>query len=170
MGEALFDPLGILRVLHAHEVRLVLIGGLAARAWGSPMITQDVDIAYARDRENLERLAAALRELRATLRGAPPGLPFRLDAATLRAGDHFTFQTTLGPLDCIGTPSGASEFEALVRTSSDIDVGGMSIRIASLDELMRMKRAAGRLKDLRALEELGGVRDELEGRPPTWQP
>lgn len=165
-----FDPVGLLRVLSVHDVRFVLIGGLAARAWGTPVITQDVDICYARDRQNLERLAAALGELGATLRGAPPDLPFRLDAATLRAGDHFTFQTLLGPLDCLGAPSGASGFEALAHTSGEIDVNGVSVKVASIDELIRMKRAAGRPKDLRALEELGAVRDELEARPPSWRP
>ncbi|MGH2472816.1 MAG: hypothetical protein ACRDG6_10490, partial [Candidatus Limnocylindria bacterium] len=71
-----FDPTAILRVLDAHEVKFVLIGGVSGNLHGSTTLTEDIDIAYARDRQNLERLAAALRDLRATLRGAPKGLPF----------------------------------------------------------------------------------------------
>jgi hypothetical protein len=170
LSQERFEPVEVLRVLATHRVRFVLIGGLAARAWGSPMITRDVDVCYARDLPNLDRLSAALREIHATLRGAPEDLPFRLDARTLAAGDHFTFQTSLGPLDCLGTPAGSGGFDALDRTSSEMDVDGIKISVASVDDLMRMKRAAGRNKDLRALEELGAVRDELEGRPPTWSP
>jgi len=93
MTEPAFDPLGALRTLSAHGVRFVLIGGYAAALRGSPMLTGDLDICFARDDANLEALAAALREggLQATLRDAPEDVPFRLDAATLKAGDHFTF-------------------------------------------------------------------------------
>ena len=64
-----FDPIAALRVLQRHDVRFVIIGGVAARLWGSPTMTNDVDICYDRARSNLERLAAALQELDARLRG-----------------------------------------------------------------------------------------------------
>src|SRR5436309_11737771 len=86
-----FDPLAVLRTLVRHEVRFVLIGGYAAAIRGSPVITGELDICHARDDDNLDRLAAALRKRGATLRGAPSDVPFRLDAASLKAGDHFTF-------------------------------------------------------------------------------
>src|SRR2546430_14524783 len=89
-----------------HEVKFVVVGGVSGNLHGSTTLTEDIDIAYARDRQNLERLAAALRDLGATLRGAPKELPFKLDAATLRAGLNFTFSTRLGPLDCIGEAAG----------------------------------------------------------------
>jgi hypothetical protein len=76
-----FDPLGTLRTLSEHRVRFVLIGGFAAALRGSPMITGDIDICYARDDANLRALAAALGALDATLRGAPPDVPFQLDVA-----------------------------------------------------------------------------------------
>src|SRR5436309_7741556 len=93
-----FDPLAVLCTLVRHEVRFVLIGGYAAAIRGSPVITGDVDICYARDDDNLEQLAAALGKLGATLRGAPPDVPFRLDAGSLKSGDHFTFSTKAGAL------------------------------------------------------------------------
>src|SRR6266508_392331 len=93
VSEPPFDPLAGLRALVERGVRFVLIGGYAAALRGSPMITGDVDICHARDRENLARLAAALQGLRARLRGGPPDVPFLLEAPTLEAGDHFTFAT-----------------------------------------------------------------------------
>src|SRR5207253_7708068 len=85
-----FQPKPILRTLLEHGVDFVLIGGLAGIARGSSYPSYDVDIAYGRDPENLKRLASALRELGATLRGAPSAIPFKLDARTLKAGSHFT--------------------------------------------------------------------------------
>lgn len=161
-----FDPLGILRTLAQHEVRFVLIGGLAGAVRGSPVITGDVDVCYARDTANLERLAAALRALGARLRGVPEDVPFRPDAATLRAGDHFTFATALGPLDCLGTPAGTEGFRDLDASATTEDLDGLRVRVASLDDLIRMKRAAGRPQDRVALEWLEALRDELTDRGP----
>jgi hypothetical protein len=85
-----FDPLEFFHVLDRHKVRFVVIGGVAARLFGSPTVTRDTDICYARDRGNLERLSRALSELRVRLRGADEDVPFVLDPRTLAAGDHFT--------------------------------------------------------------------------------
>lgn len=164
MSEPDFRPLDVLHVLARHGVRFVLIGGLASTARGSPVITGDIDICYARDPDNLERLAAALRELNARLRGRgiPDDLPFQLDAATLEAGDSFTFVTSAGSVDILGTPSGTSGFRDLVAGASELEIGGLPVMVASLDDLIRMKRAASRTKDLEHLEWLLALRDETE--------
>ncbi len=109
-------------------------------------------------------MARALSALNATSRGAPADVPFLLDARTLREGDHFTFMTDAGPLDILGAPSGArGGYDELDRTATDIDLGdGLVVRVAALEDLMRMKRAAGRPKDLIELEVLGALRDELD--------
>jgi hypothetical protein len=160
-ARAEFQPEAVIRLLGRHEVRWVLIGGLAAITHGAPVVTQDVDICYARDGDNLRVLAAALDEARAELRGADPGLPFRIDAKTLEAGDAFTFTTDVGWLDLLGTPSGTSGFEDLARTADVFDLFGYRVLVASIEDLIRMKRAAGRPKDLLAVEELGALREEL---------
>lgn len=155
-----FDPERLIQVLHAHGVRYVLIGGLAGRLWGSPTITNDVDICYARDRSNLESLAAAIRELSAKLRGVREDVPFLLDARTLEAGDHFTFTTDAGNLDCLATSSGSSGYESLVRTAVVMEIAGIEVKIAAIEDLLAMKRAAGHPKDLVEVEILSAVREE----------
>lgn len=159
-----FQPESVIRLLGRHRVRYVLIGGLAAITHGAPSVTQDVDLCYARDDENLRRLADALVEANAELRNADPGLPIRLDARMLKAGDAFTFTTDVGWLDLLGTPAGTSGYEDLARTADTFDVFGYRVLVASLEDLIRMKRAAGRPKDLLMLEELGALREVTGGR------
>lgn len=157
-----FQPEAVIGLLGDHDVRYVLIGGLAAVTHGAPIVTQDVDICYARDPDNLEQLAAALQKVHAYLRGADPGLPFRLDARTLAMGDAFTFTTDLGWIDILATPAGTEGYDDLARTADAFQLFGHRVLIAAVDDLIRMKRAAGRPKDLLAIEELGALRQELD--------
>ena len=160
-----FQPDEVLRLLNRHEVRYVLIGGLAAILHGSPTLTRDIHICHARDNVNLVRLADALREVNARLRGAPAGLPFRLYAKTLANGDSFTFTTDLGALDILATPAGTTGYDDLMRTADALQAFGEEFHVASLEDLIRMKRAAGRPKDRVELEILGALRDEIDRRP-----
>jgi len=158
-----FDPFAALRTLQAHGVNFVVIGGFAARLMGSPSITNDTDVCYARARDNLERLAAALDELGARLRGVDDEVPIVLDAGTLERGENFTFVTSAGSLDVLGTPAGTRGFEELAANAARLDIGdGLSVDVADIDDLMRMKRAAGRPKDRIELEVLAAVREERE--------
>ena len=140
-----------------------MIGGVAGTLHGSPSITQDLDVCYDRRADNLECLAEALVSINARLRGAPPDVPFILDAKTLARGDTFTFDTEVGPLDLLGTPYGSGGFDALARNAQKFELDGLPVLVASLDDLMAMKRASGRTKDLVELENLGALRDEISG-------
>jgi hypothetical protein len=158
-----YEYLDALEILAKHRVRFVVIGGIAANLRGSTTLTQDIDVCYARDGDNLGRLAKALKELQARLRGAPSDVPFVLDAKTLAMGDHFTFVTEAGSLDILGHPSGIpGGYEELERAADEMDLGSFSVKVASIDDLIRMKRAAGRAKDLVELEILGALRDEID--------
>ena len=161
-----YEFLDALETLAKHRVRFVVIGGLGGRLRGSTTVTDDVDVCYARDPDNLERMAGALKELHATLRGAPKDVPFLLDARTLKMGDNFTFDTVAGKLDILGHPSGIpAGYEELERTADEMSLGmGLTVRVASIDDLIRMKRAAGRPKDLIEIEVLGALRDEIDER------
>jgi hypothetical protein len=157
-----FQPAAVIGLLNRHGVRYVLIGGLAAALRGSPSVTQDVDICHARDEQNLKLLAAALVEIHALLRGAPPDLPFRLDALTLARGDAFTFTTDLGWLDILATPSGTAGYDELAANADRIEAFDETFLVASIDDLIRMKRAAGRPRDRAEVEILGALRDEID--------
>jgi hypothetical protein len=159
-----FDPIGLLKLLVEHGVEFVLIGGIAAAARGSPSTTVDLDVCYRRTADNLRRLAGALRAGDARLRGVDEDVPFLLDPATLEAGDHFTLTTSLGDLDLLGTPAGTAGYEDLEPRATEVDLEDVTIKVASLEDLIRMKRSAGRPKDRAELEILAALRDELEGR------
>lgn len=141
-------------------VRFVVIGAVAGRILGSPTLTRDLDVCCARNPENLEALAAVLRQVHARLRGVDRDVPFRLDAKTLAAGDSFTFTTDLGDLDVLGTPSGTKGYDDLVIDAQTVQIDGRDVLVASIDDLIRMKRAAGRPKDLVEIEILGALREE----------
>ncbi|MHB8643808.1 MAG: hypothetical protein ACYDA3_13085 [Gaiellaceae bacterium] len=142
----------------------MLAGGLAGVVLGSAFQTGDVDVVYERSRDNLERLAAALQELDATLRGAPKDVPFILDARTLAAGQNFTFDTPYGSLDILGDAAGAPKYDVLRADANTHDIGGVSIHVSSIDHLIAMKEAAGRSKDKLMVSEYKLLADEIRRR------
>lgn len=150
----------LLDVLHQGHVQFVIVGGVAATIHGSARLTADLDVVYARDRENLERLVSALQPLEPYLRGAPPGLPFRFDAETLRKGLNFTLNTTFGPLDLLGEIAGLGGYESALRHSIEVQLFGAATRCLDLEALIRAKRAAGRPRDLETIAELEAIREE----------
>jgi hypothetical protein len=151
----------LLRALAAHDVAFVIIGGVALVLHGSARVTQDLDICYARDDENLQRLSGALTPFLPTLRGAPPDLPFSLDPPTLNAGLNFTLQTAAGDVDLLGEVSGVGGFADIAATADVQQLYGLRVLVMSLDALERAKRAAGRLKDLADLAEIRILRARL---------
>jgi predicted nucleotidyltransferase len=135
-------------------VRFIIVGGAAATLHGSARLTQDLDLVYARDAENIRRLTAALAPFQPYLRGAPAGLPFRFDEATVRRGLNFTLTTTLGDIDLLGEIIGGGGFDALVSDATEVEVFGARCLCLDLPKLVEVKRAAGRPKDLEAIAEL----------------
>lgn len=156
---------GLIRRLGSAEVRFVLIGGFAGTILGSPRTTVDLDIVYARNEENLTRLAGALESLSPRLRGAPDGLPFELNVATLERGLNFTLTTTLGDLDLLGEVVGGGTYEELLPHTRRLNVFDTDVAVVTLPQLIRLKRAAGRPRDLAALAELEALLDEQRGEP-----
>jgi hypothetical protein len=154
----------VLGAFERNRVQYILIGGQAGIVWGSPLLTEDFDAVYARDRDNLERVVAALRELHARVRvpGVDEERPFQLDATTLERGFNFTFGTDAGPVDLLGLPAGVDGFPELEPNSVQVQIAGHRVRVAALDDLIRMKVAAGRPKDRAAVETLVALRDERE--------
>lgn len=157
-----FDPERLLRALVTGDVRFVLIGGWAAKLQGSPTVTADIDICYSRDRENLHRLSAALSGLGLRLRGITGEVPFELDVRTLQAGDMFTLSSAAGDVDLIGSPAGVGGFEDLMAHADILDLDGLLVPVASVDDLIAMKTAAGRPKDRIEVEILMALKEEIQ--------
>jgi predicted nucleotidyltransferase len=150
----------VARRLNEVGVRYIVIGGWAAILHGAARSTNDVDVVYARDADNLRSLAEALRPWDPYLRGAPAGLPFRLDEATLRAGLNFTLTTTHGDVDILGEVAGGGTHEALLPFTQEVTAFGQTFRVVTLERLIQLKRAAGRPKDLEAIAELQALLEE----------
>lgn len=154
------DVGALLRPLVEHGVDFVLIGGMAGIVRGSNYPSYEVDIAYSRDRTNLGRLVAALKEIGVSLRGAPEDLPFQLEVRTLENGANFTFSTPVGDLDVLADVAGIKSFEELRGAAEQHELAGVNVPVASLDHLIAMKRAANRPKDRIMVEEYLAISDE----------
>lgn len=153
----------LVRLLADGDVDFVVVGGLAAVVHGSAYVTHDVDVCYGRSATNVDRLCGALARAHPTLRGAPQGLPFRLDPPTVAAGLNFTLDTDLGALDILGEVQGLGAYPQVAEHSETVDLFGRSVRVLTLEALIRAKRAAGRRKDLLLIPELEAL---LELRKP----
>ncbi|MGH2940877.1 MAG: hypothetical protein ACRDPE_22470 [Solirubrobacterales bacterium] len=162
MSERSFSPQEIFAALDRHAVDYVTIGGVAANAHGSRRLTLDVDIVPAPEEPNYERLAAALDELGApatavdsAFRSLDPRDPFDLARANV-----LKLATAAGDLDVLNGAPGAPPYGDLRRRAVEVEVRGTPVRIASLDDLIAMKRASGCDKDLRDIAELTAPEDK----------
>lgn len=160
------DFAGLLGALVGSEVDFIIVGGVAATVHGSARLTQDVDVVYGRDEDNLERLVAALHPLEPYLRGAPGGLPFEWTPATLRRGLNFTLTTSLGDINLLGEITGGGGYRDLLPHSFAVDLFGHACRCLDLPWLIHTKRAAGRPRDLDAIAELEVLLDEARAAGP----
>lgn len=164
-------PEQLVAALDRHGVEYLVVGGVAARAYGATRETRDFDCVVRRARDNLDRLAAAMRALNARLRVEgltdveAARLPVRIDAMTLNALEISTWSTDAGDLDVLvdipGRDGGRRTFEDLVGRAHVLDFGGLSVRVAGLDDIIASKEWAGRPKDRAALPELRSLRDGL---------
>lgn len=143
------DPELLIRTLAKHAVRYVLIGAVAARLYGFPRMTADADITPAKDPENMQRLAAALRELDARVytESVPEGLAFDCSPSLLARADLWNLTTAAGRLDVAFVPSGTAGYADLIRNAVSFDVFGATLAVASLEDIIRSKQAADRPQD-----------------------
>ena len=161
-----FRPSALLSRLAAARVDYVVVGGFAGLMHGMTLPTRDLDICCATDTGNLDRLGQMLVDLGARLRGVAADIPFVPDGRTLRRTQILTLDTSAGPLDLLVDPSGSPGYAALSDRALRVEWADTTIKVASLEHLIAMKRAAGRPKDLLALEELQAIQRILRERGP----
>jgi hypothetical protein len=140
----------ILKVLRDHGVDFVIIGATAALLQGVPIAaTLDLDVTAATTKANLKRLESALRELEARLRLPDPEapVPAALNARMLAGLSVVTMMTRFGPFDLLFTPAGSPGYDALKQRAVEVAPFRLAMRVATIEDLIAMKRAAGREKD-----------------------
>jgi len=144
------DPERLLETLSRHRVKFVLIGALAARLHGFPRLTADADITPAGDKPNLGRLAAALKELDAKVytESVPAGLAFDCSPAALARARMWNLVTSAGRMYIAFEPAGVEGYDDLKKDAERFEAFGVRFLVASLDDIIRSKEAAGRPKDL----------------------
>lgn len=155
-----FDARKLYKALAHHEVEYVTIGGIAIQAHGGQRLTQDLDLAVAASEENFKRLESALRELDARILG-PDGRRSREtpSAPLLASSEQWHLITIHGPLDVITLPAHLGSFTDMRARAHEVRLGDLSIPIAHRDDLLKMKRAAGRPQDLADVQLLESLDD-----------
>lgn len=172
-GEApALDRAALLAALAEHGAKFVLVGGVAGQVYGATRVTKDLDICPDWSSENLERVAAALRDLGARMKigeGSIELLEVALDAKTLANVEIVPWRTRAGDVDILlGIPSTSryelARYEQLIVNATTIDVDGFRVAVASLADIIRSKEVADRPKDREALQELRLIEDRYRGR------
>jgi uncharacterized nucleotidyltransferase DUF6036 len=157
------DALALLRALREHDVEFVVIGGFSLAAHGVVRGTKDLDVVPEPSRPNLERLMAALRDLGAEpLELAdfrPEELPYPLSVEGLEAGGNWALATRHGRLDVMQYVEAVESYAQLRASAEDLQLSDqVSYSFAGLDDLVAMKRAAGRPQDLIDIADLERAR------------
>lgn len=136
------------------KVRFVLVGGLAVNAWGYLRATRDVDLVPDPAPENLGRLDALLRELGGRVDVGGRLLDANSITTFLRAGDRTLVTTALGQVDVLQGLPQVPPFSTLEEGATEVDLGGLAIRVCSLEHLLEMKRSSDRPRDREDLDAL----------------
>ena len=152
-----FRPRALLALLVGRGVDFVVIGGIAAVLHGSERNNFDLDVCPAQDEGNLDALGKALIEIDARLRGIEEDVPFTADGRSLARLQILTLDTTLGPLDVLIRPKGGPPFRSMRARAIRMDIGATAVLVASIDDLVAMKRTANRPKDQEDVERLEAI-------------
>jgi hypothetical protein len=145
------DFLEVLRVLIAHEIDFIVVGGLAASLQGAPITTFELPLVHSRDSENIERLLRALDSLEAFYR-AQPDRRIKPTATHLASQGHQLLLTRFGPLDLLGMIGAGRGYEDLLAQTVEMKVDdALRIRVLNLQTLIQTKLETGGEKDAAVL-------------------
>jgi hypothetical protein len=160
-----YHPAALVHALVEGGVDFVIVGGVAVVLQSMPRFTKDLDICYSTAQDNLDALGDVLVALEARLRGIPETVPFVPDGRTLRQTQIMCLTTPAGDIDLLVKPDGAPPYSTLRRRADIMDLGGHRVRIASIEDMLAMKRAAGRPLDVVDVESLEAARRRLRRKP-----
>ncbi|MEW6618599.1 MAG: nucleotidyltransferase [bacterium] len=160
----IMDVKKILSHLKLFNVKFIIIGGQASILQGVVHLTEDIDICYARDKENLENIVKALLPYHPYLRSTEKDLPFIFDAKTLKMGLNFTFSTDIGDIDLIGEVQGIGYYDDVLNHSETMEIYGMECNVLTIEGLIKAKKSIRRQKDITVIK---GLEALLEIRKTT---
>lgn len=143
-----------------HDVRYIVVGGVAAVLHRVPINTQDFDVVHDRADDNVQRLLAALAELGAVYRGDPRRL--RPGESHLRGPGQQLLQAGNLKFDLLGTIDHGGGYDDLLPKSEVVSVGPYAVRVLTLETLIDIKRKLPRPKDKLMLMHLEATLDELQ--------
>lgn len=168
--------LDLMQGLAKSGVRVVLVGGMAARVHGATRVTDDVDVCYDPAASNVATLVALLREWNAYPRDMVPGRPFTLHRKHLAEHDTLRLVTRHGPLDIMRVVPGLGTYRDVIAQADSLRLAnGLTLPVVSLEKLIRAKETAGRDKDSESLHELRALRalqraEEMKRDAPEDEP
>jgi nucleotidyltransferase AbiEii toxin of type IV toxin-antitoxin system len=154
-----YQPAALVRALVDGTVDFVIIGGVAVVLQAMPRFTKDLDICYSTAEDNLDALGSVLVGLAARLRGISDAVPFVPDRRTLRQTQILCLTTPVGDIDLLVDPDGAPGYDTLRERASVMELSGRTVLVASIEDMLAMKRAAGRPQDLTDVESLEVARE-----------
>jgi Nucleotidyl transferase AbiEii toxin, Type IV TA system len=154
-----YHPAALIQALVDGGVDFVIVGGVAVVLQAMPRFTKDLDICYGTAQDNLEALGRVLVGLAARLRGIPETVPFVPDGRSLHQTQILCLTTPAGDIDLLVNPEGSPGYETLRERASVMELSGRSVRVASIADMLAMKRAAGRPQDLIDIESLEVARE-----------
>jgi len=158
------DFIRLLCLLADENVKFVLVGGLAAASYGSPQVTQDVDICVSLESDNLRRLKSTLHPLHPLHRMHPSKPEFNEEGTRLESMRNIYLNTDLGQLDCLGEIKGIGNFHSVLKRSRPVEINGRQINILNLDALIESKQSLGRPKDKEAVLILNAIMEKKEAK------
>ncbi|MEU4227697.1 hypothetical protein AB0F17_25690 [Nonomuraea sp. NPDC026600] len=159
-----FDPFPLLEALHRNGVQAVVIGQVAGIMHGSTELTGDLDLLWDGAPAHAPALAAAFTSVNAQL-ADEKGIPLAPHPDSfLRPKVQFTSPGAGGDCCTPALPWGTLHVrEFLDRAITAVDPGGLEVHYVSRNDLIRMRRAIGRPKDLRRAAELDSSASDRRG-------
>lgn len=155
------DNVALLRALVGEGVEFTVVGGAAAVVHGAATVTYDLDLLMPFTEANCARLLRALHDLHPRLSHTPDKRALTHSAEQLASFKNLYLVTDLGRLDLLGALPPFEDPGEVHRRAVVLEIGGVRVRVISIDDLIRVKAALDRPKDRIVEAELRAVRAKL---------